>query len=98
MFCQIDMVPLVAAGPQCHCGEVLSMATCIRKPLLASISSDQTVRLWNFRDKYAGSARPSLGPCSALLHANRFKQSTHGQHVLRCAVGLTDDVQTGSRH
>ena len=34
-----------------HSSEVLSIDTCIRKPIVASVSTDHTVRLWNFLDK-----------------------------------------------
>ena len=34
-----------------HSAEILSIASCIRKPLVASVSSDHTVRIWNFLDK-----------------------------------------------
>ena len=50
---QIDVAPLMPAAPACHSGEVVGLAACVRKPLLATISNDQTVRLWNFRDKCA---------------------------------------------
>ncbi|DBA68566.1 TPA: hypothetical protein ACH3X2_013579 [Trebouxia sp. C0005] len=34
-----------------HSSEILSIDACVRKPIVASVSSDHTVRLWNFLDK-----------------------------------------------
>lgn len=34
-----------------HSSEILSIDACIRKPIVASVSTDHTVRLWNFLDK-----------------------------------------------
>ena len=34
-----------------HSSEIVGIDACIRKPIVASVSSDHTVRLWNFLDK-----------------------------------------------
>ena len=47
------MAPLVPAAPSFHSGEVVGLEGCIRKPLLATIGGDRTLRLWNFRDRSA---------------------------------------------
>ena len=52
---QNDVTPLVPGAPSFHSGEVLGLEACIRKPLLATIGSDRTLRLWNFRDRSAPS-------------------------------------------
>lgn len=53
MLLQNDQTPLVAAAPPNHSGEVIALSACVRKPLLATIGSDHTLRLWNFRDRCA---------------------------------------------
>ena len=34
-----------------HTAEVIAVSSCQRKPLGASISTDRTLRLWNFHDR-----------------------------------------------
>lgn len=34
-----------------HCGRINSLDICIRKPLIATASSDKTLKIWNYEEK-----------------------------------------------
>lgn len=42
-----DVLPWHLTG--FHSGEILGMDVCARRSLLASISTDQSIRLWDFK-------------------------------------------------
>ena len=41
---------ITAIGPAYHVTEVVGLSSCIRKPLVLTVSTDRTLRLWNYRD------------------------------------------------
>ena len=83
-----DQTAVTPIGPPFHSGEVAGLAVCIRKPLIATVSADRTLRLWNFRDRcdpLCSAAR--IGPAS-----HRLAAVLHTPLRGRCSWHL---VQTG---
>ena len=40
-------------APAFHAGEITGLATCVRRPVVATAGADRTLRLWNWQDKSA---------------------------------------------
>lgn len=40
-------------APGFHSGPITGMATCVRRPIVATAGVDRTLRLWNWQDKSA---------------------------------------------
>lgn len=50
-------------GPGSHQGEVTGLATCIRRPIVATSGTDKTIRLWNYQDRSSELVRPWDAGC-----------------------------------
>ena len=40
-------------APGFHSGPITGLATCVRRPVVATAGADRTLRLWNWQDKSA---------------------------------------------
>lgn len=40
-------------APAFHAGEITGLATCVRRPVVATAGADRTLRVWNWQDKSA---------------------------------------------
>ena len=56
---------IATIGPAYHVTEVVGLSACIRKPLVITVSTDRTLRLWNYRDWWV--LHPSVMSCRLLL-------------------------------
>ncbi len=67
-----------------HHGAITGLATCVRKPLVATCGADRTLRIWNYHTKQCEQVKHfSEEPLSLSLHPN-------GHHVL---VGFSDKLR-----
>lgn len=48
-------------GPGFHAGEITGLATCVRRPVVATCGADRTLRLWNWQDGRAELVRRGRG-------------------------------------
>ncbi|KAL3131590.1 hypothetical protein ABBQ38_007889 [Trebouxia sp. C0009 RCD-2024] len=77
-----------------HSAEILSIASCIRKPLVASVSSDHTVRLWNFLDKSTELVKNFTEDCySVSVHPSGLIVLLGFADKLRLMTILMDDLR-----
>ena len=77
-----------------HTGEVTGLAACICKPLVATASRDQTVRLWNVAERTAELTR-TFGDIvlSVALHPSAHCLLVGCADKLRLLAVLLDDLR-----
>lgn len=67
-----------------HSGNVTGLDTCVRKPLVATCSTDKSIRIWNYMDKSTDLFKVFNEEC----HSLSFHPS--GLHVL---CGFSDKLR-----
>eukprot|EP00887_Chlorella_sp_A99_P007960 scaffold12.g7960.t1 len=94
-------------GPGFHRGEVTGLATCVRRPIVASCGADKTIRLWNHQDRTAELVRRCRGArggmrvkafdeeiFSLALHPSGYSLLVGFADRLRLMTVLADDLRT----
>ena len=81
-------------GTPNHSGPVLGLDVCLRKPLVASCSSDRSVRLWNYAERGAELVKTFQDEALALaLHPSGHLLAVSANDVPAC---LPACLPTGS--
>lgn len=82
------------AGAGYHHGAITGLDTCVRKPLLATVSTDRTLRLWNYTTKVCEQVKHLQDePLSCSLHPLGYQVLVGFADKLRYYNVLMDDIR-----
>ncbi|PRW57644.1 Cilia- and flagella-associated 57 [Chlorella sorokiniana] len=81
-------------GPAFHAGEITGLATCVRRPVVATAGADRTLRVWNWQDKSAELVKAFDEPAHSLaLHPTGYLLLAGFADKLRLMTVMSDDLR-----